>query len=68
MNCGNVQGVIVNVAESEAVGSKAEVAVTVTDGFDGTVGGALYWTELGVGLVSVPAPVMLQVTPRFIPV
>lgn len=44
-----------NVAESDAVGSKTEVAVTVTEGFDGTVGGALYWTELGVWSVSVPA-------------
>jgi hypothetical protein len=36
---------MVNVAESEAVASKTEVAVTVTEGFDGTVRGALYWTE-----------------------
>ncbi len=60
------QGVIVNVAESDAVGSKTEVAVTVTEAFGGTVGGALYWTELGVWSVSAPAPVMLQVTPRFL--
>lgn len=39
------QGVMVNVAESETVGSKTEVAVTVTEGFNGTVRGALYWTE-----------------------
>lgn len=58
--------VIVNVAESDALGSKTEVAVTVTEGFDGTVGGALYWTELDVWSVSVPAPVMLHVTPRFL--
>ena len=66
--CNFGQGVIVNVAESEAVGSKTEVAVTVTEVSNGTVGGALYWTELVVWSVSVPAPVMLQVTPRFIPV
>lgn len=60
------QGTIVNVVESDALGSKTEVAVTVTEGFDGTVGGALYWTEFVVGSVSVPAPVMAQVTPRFL--
>lgn len=45
-----------NVVESDALGSKTEVAVTVTEGFGGTVGGALYWTEFVVGSVSVPAP------------
>ena len=58
--------VIVNVTESDPLGSKTEVAVTVTEGFEGTVGGALYWTELGVWLVSAPAPVMLHVTPIFL--
>lgn len=55
-----------NVAESDALGSKTEVAVTVTEGFDGTVGGALYWTESDVWSVSAPAPFMLHVTPRFL--